>query len=223
MDNLSRIYNLFNLLDYNLNFLKIDKQIYFFKDVIIDNTLNLIFFNKFLNNNNDFIKKTLIKIFKKNTIKNMSLYLFIREFMNYKLLFINNTNTDLLITIFFERYIFFDINVINNFKKYNLTINSFKNFNKLYIFLKDTGMVDLYYNTYAPYMINYYMIIYDELCNHPKLDNFKKRYLKKIQKCKDINSKDLIINMINSNIKNDLIKNNINNKFINYVEKYNIK
>jgi hypothetical protein len=137
------------------------------------------------------------------------------SFMIHKLLY-NMTNKDLLIFVFFSSYIQMIRN--NIYYKYNKELNDFRNYNYLYIFLKKNGYVDKYYNFYAVRMIKNFNKFYKKIINHPEIKEFKNQNKQKIKDFKKIN----LIKLIDKYVNNKFNKENIKNKFIQLIEKYNI-
>lgn len=146
---------------------------------------------------------------------NIKRYL-ITSFMIYKLKQQLTSNKNLLILIFFE--IFIKEIEYELIEKYNKNSNDFANYNELYLFLKKTGYVDIYYNKYANNMIKNYKKFYKKLISFKELTKFKLKKYKEIKNFKDID----LIKLINNYISDKFNKTYIKNKFIEIVEKYNI-
>lgn len=138
-------------------------------------------------------------------------------FMVYKY-FTNDTNKNTLIDIFYSHYIFTDFIKNELHKKYNKSLFDFENYNKLYLFLKEKGYVDKYYNYYAPLMIKNYKKIYSKLNDDNDLLKYKNTIPKQIKDFKDLDIFELIDKKVSNNFNKDYIK----NKFIELCKKYNI-
>jgi hypothetical protein len=130
-----------------------------------------------------------------------------------KLVFKHLTSSKIFINIFYSTY-------LNNIKeeiniKFNKKLTDFSNFNSLYIFLKEKGYVDKFYDFYKPNVIKNYKKIYNQLINNPKLIPFKKNKLKNIKNFKDIDLLKLVDKYVNNNFNKIYIK----NKFIELSQK----
>ena len=149
-------------------------------------------------------------------------YLNINECLAYsyvikKLLFKKILKDKIFIKLFYEDYIHLIKHKIYN--KYKITFNNFSNFNKLYLFLKDKGYVDKYYNGITNKIVKISKKIEKKfLSNNLDYQKFKKRKLKLIKNYKDIDLFELIDNHLNKKFD----KTSIKNKFIAICKKYNI-
>ena len=130
-------------------------------------------------------------------------------FLLYKVKYFNVPNNKILNYIFYEIYLKFEIkNKI--YSKYGKKLTDFPNYNKLYLFLKSTGDVDLFYNKYAKIFIKNYhkfYLKYINLKNRNEYKNFEKKFKKKIKTFDDINILDIIENNINDKFDKKYIKN----------------
>jgi hypothetical protein len=151
-----------------------------------------------------------IKFFYGTKIRILSTY-----FMIYKLTE-NTSDKKILIQLFYIYYI--KLIIKDLYKKHKKILNDFKNYNELYIFLKDKGYVDKYYNYYGPKMINNFNKFYKKLIEHPLIEKFKKKNLHKIKNLNDID----LIKLIDNHVDNKYNKEYIKNKFNKLKEKYNI-
>lgn len=199
---------------FNLKYFIISKNLIFiFNDDIKGNkdyAINILFLKYITNKNKD-----AEKFFYGNIKK-----LLITSFMINKLIKQSISNDKLLINIFFE--IFIKEIKYELIEKYNKNMNDFANFNELYLFLKKTGYVDIYYNKYANNMIKNYKKFYKKLISFKELTKFKLKKSKEIKNFKDIDLMKIINNIANNYAPNKFNKTYIKNKFIEIVEKYNI-
>jgi len=126
-------------------------------------------------------------------------------------------NSSIFFSIFYKKYIKEIEEKI--YKKYNLKISKdFANYNDLYIFLKDKGYVDKFYNNYTKKIIKTYKKTYKKILNHPLFNEYIKKQKEEIKLFSDIN----ILKMIDSDIDPKFNKKYIKNKFIKLSKKYNI-
>jgi hypothetical protein len=173
-----------------------NKSIYCFNDENKDIALTIYFFQKY-------------KYLNISTmIKSLTL-----SYILLKLVYNNLTNSKIFINIFYSTYLNNIKEEIN--KKFNKKLKDFSNFNNLYIFLKEKGYVDKFYNFYKPKVIKNYKKMYNELINNPKLIPFKKNKLKNIKNFRDIDLLELVDKYVNNNFNKIYIK----NKFIELSQK----
>jgi len=188
------------------------KNILLFKDTIINNEIllnimSLIYIGK---NKNKFPEK--YKYFFGNIKKDLCYKFMIKKY------FTNNTNKNILIELFYNEYIFTDFIKNELHKKYNKSLSDFENYNKLYLFLKEKGYVDTYYNYYAPIMVKNCKKLYSKLNDDEDLLKYKNTIPKQIKDFKDLDIFEIIDKKVSNNFNKDYIK----NKFIELCKKYNI-
>ena len=197
----------FNLKYFNLN--KDLIEIYNGNDEYIEEkVLNYYFIKYAIENDINFFKSIT------NTmIKRLSL-----TFLYEKLTKSNKIkNSSIFFSIFYKKYIKEIENEI--YKKYNLKISKdFANYNDLYLFLKDKGYVDKFYNNYTKKIIKTYKKTYKKILNHPLFNDYIKKQKEEIKLFSDIN----ILKMIDSDVDPKFNKKYIKNKFIKLSKKYNI-
>ena len=194
------------------------------KYFIISISKNLIFiFNDDIKGNKDDVINILFLTYITNKNKDAEKFFYgnikkilITSFMINKLTQQSISNDKLLIKIFFDIFIKeIEYEII---EKYGKNKKDFANYNELYLFLKKTGYVDIYYNKYANNMIKNYKKFYKKLISFKELPKFKLKKSKEIKNFKDID----LMKIINNFASNKFNKTYIKNKFIEIVEKYNI-
>jgi hypothetical protein len=152
--------------------------------------------------------------------KNLSKKLITAFIIYKKFLCRKFSNDKILIFLFYNKYIYLIEDELE--KKYKKRLNHFENFNKVYIFLKEKGYVDKYYNYYSIKMIKYYRTYYNRFKYYfqtfPYLDEYK-AYIKK--KTKNFNEIDLL-KVIDKYVHKRFNKEYIKNKFIEITKNYNI-
>lgn len=197
-----------------------------FKEKNIDSFLNVLFFSKLIDNhklilnNSEFINN---KIETKNKTKNKKssdnnklinlLKLLSIQFLFYKLKYTKISNQKVLIYIFYEVYIYELEKELK--KKFNYTLNSLENYKSLYIFLKENGYVDIFYNNYAPLIIKNSNKIFKYIISHPDLLSFKQKNKSLIVNFSKINLNYLIDKKIIQSFNKKYIK----NKFLELIKK----
>jgi hypothetical protein len=152
--------------------------------------------------------------------KNLSKKL-ITSFLRYKLFIYNKlSNKKIFVILFYNVYIYLIEDELE--KKYKKRLNHFENFNTMYIFLKEKGYVDKYYNYYSIKMIKYYRTYYDRLKyfiqTFPHLEEYKKDIQKRIKNFNEINLLKIIDKCVHKPFNKEYIK----NKFIEITKNYNI-
>ena len=205
----------------NFKFLKINLKddiyekntlIYIFNSNIknVENiVLNLSFF-QYLNNNekmDNYIKKS-------NSLLNRLTI----EFIFLKKIYKKISNEKILIQIFYEYYIK-SYEIKSFLEKNNLTLNSFKNYNDLYIFLEKNKFVHKFYNIYSKDIIKNYKKIYDKISLSNECKEYKLEIKKYIENFDDVD----LLKIINKYVDNKFNKKIIKNKFIELSKKYNVK
>ena len=197
----------FNLKYFNLN--KDLIEIYNGDDKYIEEkVLNYYFVKYAIENDINFFKSIT------NTmIKRLSL-----AFLYEKLTKSNKIkNSSIFFSIFYKKYIKEIEDEI--YKKYNLKISKdFANYNDLYLFLKDKGYVDKFYNNYTKKIIKTYKKTYKKILNHPLFNDYIKKQKEEIKLFSDID----ILKMVDSDVDPKFNKKYIKNKFIKLSKKYNI-
>jgi hypothetical protein len=146
-------------------------------------------------------------------IKRLSL-----SFLYAKLISSNKINNNsIFISLFYYKFIKEIQEEI--YKKYNIRINKdLPNYHALYIFLKDKGYVDKFYNNITKKIIKTYKKIYKKILNHHLFNNYMEKQKEEIKLFSDID----ILKMIDSKLDSKFNKKYIKNKFINLSKKYNI-
>ena len=200
------------LKEYNLKYLHIDnKNIYLYNySKNIENKLIFILFIDHLTKIKRYDKY--LTYFYGTQLKRLSTY-----FMFLKLIYKNISDENILINLFYNKYID-DIDVTNYLKLNKVNKNSFSNYHQLYIFLKNGGLVDKYYNEYAPKILKNYHIIYNKFSKLKKFQEFKNKELKKVKLFKDLDLLEVLDKNVNKRFNKEFIK----NKFIELAKKYNI-
>ena len=193
-----------------------------FKEKNIDSFLNVLFFSKLIDNhklilnNSEFINTKYETINKKlsdnNKLINLLKLLSI-QFLFYKLKYTKISNKKALIYIFYEVYIYELEKELK--KKFKYTLNSLENYKSLYIFLKENGYVDIFYNNYAPLIIKNSNKIYKYIISHPDLVRFKEKNKSLIVNFSKINLNYLIDKKIIQSFNKKYIK----NKFLELIKK----
>jgi hypothetical protein len=191
-----------------------DNYIIIFKDEYKDRALNHLFFDSF-----DFMDKKNVKNNSPELIKyiynngDLLTNILTVDFMLYKYQFKEIKNNKVLVYVFYEYYINFIKEEL--YKKYGKTLNSFSNYNNLYIFLKEKGYVDKFYNDYAPVIIKNYKLFYKKLINDPLNEKYRKKILKNIKTFTNID----LLKLVDKHVTNKLNKTYIKNKFIELTQK----
>jgi hypothetical protein len=183
-----------------------NNEIIIFKEEYKDNVLNFLFIDHM-------IKYNINKLLQFIKLKNDILKTLIIDFIIYKFKYKKITNAKALIYIFFTSYtnqIIYEI-----YKKYDKNFNSFSNYNDLYIFLKNKGYVNKFYNKYAPIIISNYKNIYNKIVNDESNIQYKKNIINNIR---NFNTIDLV-ELIDKNINDKLNKTYIKKKFIELCKK----
>jgi hypothetical protein len=198
--NLKYIYLTKNLIElYNNDDKYIEEKVvnYYFVKYAFENDIN--FFNSITNTIIKRLSLTFLygKLTSSNKIKNKTIFIY----------------------IFYYTYIK-DIDFENEiYKKYNLKISKdFANYNDLYIFLKNKGYVDKFYNNYTKKIIKTYKKTYKKILNHPLFNEYIKKQKEEIKLFSDID----ILKMVDSDVDSKFNKKYIKNKFIQLSKKYNI-
>jgi hypothetical protein len=137
-------------------------------------------------------------------------------FMFLKITTKSPNNNKLLIEIFY--YDYFRMLYKELYYKYNISLNDFPNYETIYLFLKNHGYVDKFYNVYSKIILKNYEKYYNNVINDPNFEKFKIKKLKNIKNFNDLNVLELVDKYVNQKFN----KNYIKNKFIEIVEKYNI-
>lgn len=187
-----------------------DKNILLFKDtpIIKENLLNVLSLIHIYLNKYKYPEK--YEYFFGNIEKDLCSQFILTKYFN------NDTNKNILIVIFYDYFIFLIQPELH--KKYNKILSDFENYNKLYLFLKENGYVDKYYNYYSPIMIKNYKKFYSKLDKDTDLLKYKNKMVKNIKDFKSIDIFELIDKKVSDNFNKDYIK----NKFIELCKKYNI-
>jgi hypothetical protein len=201
------------LKEYNLKYLYIDsRKIYLYNnnDKNIEKKLIFILFIDYLTKIKKYDKY--LAYFYGSELRRLSTY-----FMFLRLIFKNISDQNILIKLFFDKYIN-DNDVTNYLKKHHLDKNSFSNYQQIYYFLKEGGLVDKYYNKYSPKIIKKYRTMYNKFSKLKKFKEFKNKELKKVKFFKDLDLLDVVDKNVNKRFNKEFIK----NKFIELAKKYNI-
>ncbi len=98
------------------------------------------------------------------------------EGINYKLQYVDISDTDLLSLLFYKRYIMYYRNEIE--KKYQIQYEQFQNFHQLYQYFKEVGLIHTFFQQYGPKILSYIRVFIPMIRNHPLFPGF----IKKIQK-----------------------------------------
>ena len=204
---------------------KKDDIIFVFKEKNKDFFLNILFFLELLDNNKFNIENiqninninliNVKKISNKNKLLDLLRLLSI-EFLLYKSKYINITNQEVLIYLFYKIYILIIEKELK--KKFNLTLHNFENYHFLYIFLKEKGYVDIFYNNYGPIIINNQKNIYKYILNHPNLQKFKIKFENNKSLIKNFSEIDLNY-LIDKKMYQNFNKDYIKNKFMKLTKK----
>jgi hypothetical protein len=197
----------FNLKYFNLN--KDLIQIYSGDDEYIEEkVLNYYFVKYAFKNDINFFKSITNTMLKRLTL----------SFLYGKLTSSNKIkNRQIFIYLFYKNYIKEIKEEI--YKKYNLRIGKdFANYNHLYLFLKDKGYIDKFYNNYTKKIIANYKKIYKKILNHPLFNEYIKKQKEEIKLFSELD----ILKMVDSDIDSKFNKKYIKNKFIKLSKKYNI-
>jgi hypothetical protein len=197
----------FNLKYFNLN--KGIIQIYNGDDEYIEEkVLNYYFIKYAIKNDMNFLKSITNTMLKRLTL----------TFLYGKLTSSNKIkNRQIFIYLFYKNY----IKEIDDeiYKKYNLKISKdFENYNHLYLFLKDKGYVDKFYNNYSKKIIKNYKKTYKKILNHPLFNEYIKKQKEEIKLFSELD----ILKMVDSDVDSKFNKKYIKNKFIQLSKKYNI-
>lgn len=128
-------------------------------------------------NINQFLK--LVYLEKKFKTSKKKEEILIINFIIYKLMYKNYTNTDIFTMLFFFTYIKLILPFIK--KKYSKNFLDFSNYHDLYIFLEKIGLVKIFYNGWKPYILKNYKKIYEKIISNPDFEIFKKKEIKKIE------------------------------------------
>lgn len=197
----------FNLKYFNLN--KGIIQIYNCDDKYIEEkVLNYYFVKYAIQNDISFFKSITNTMLKRLTL----------TFLYGKLTSSNKIkNRQIFIYLFYKNYIKEIEEEI--YKKYNLRIGKdFANYNHLYLFLKDKGYVDNFYNNYSKKIIKNYKKTYKKILNHPLFNEYIKKQKEEIKLFSELD----ILKMVDSDVDPKFNKKYIKNKFIQLSKKYNI-
>ena len=197
----------FNLKYFNLN--KGIIQIYNGDDKFIEEkVLNYYFVKYAIDNDINFFKSITNTMLKRLTL----------TFLYGKLTSSNKIkNSSIFIYLFYKNYIKEIEEEI--YKKYNLRISKdFANYNHLYLFLKDKGYVDKFYNNYSKKIIKNYKKTYKKILNHPLFNDYIKKQKEEIKLFSELD----ILKMLDSDVDSKFNKKYIKNKFIKLSKKYNI-
>ena len=197
----------FNLKYFNLN--KGIIQIYNCDDKYIEEkVLNYYFVKYAIQNDISFFKSITNTMLKRLTL----------TFLYGKLTSSNKIkNRQIFIYLFYKNYIKEIEEEI--YKKYNLRIGKdFANYNHLYLFLKDKGYVDNFYNNYSKKIIKNYKKTYKKILNHPLFNEYIKKQKEEIKLFSELD----ILKMVDSDVDSKFNKKYIKNKFIKLSKKYNI-
>ena len=197
----------FNLKYFNLN--KDIIQIYNCDDKYIEEkVLNYYFVKYAIQNDISFFKSITNTMLKRLTL----------TFLYGKLTSSNKIkNRQIFIYLFYKNYIKEIEEEI--YKKYNLRIGKdFANYNHLYLFLKDKGYVDNFYNNYSKKIIKNYKKTYKKILNHPLFNEYIKKQKEEIKLFSELD----ILKMVDSDVDPKFNKKYIKNKFIQLSKKYNI-
>jgi len=160
--------------------------------------------------------------YSKNIKKYISSKNYIVEYLAYcyilnKLLYNKISNNKNFIKVFYEEYIHIIKHKIYN--KYKKTLHNFPNYNKLYLFLKDKGYIDKYYNDITKKIVKTSKKIEKRfILNKLDYEKFKSKKIKLIKNYRDIDLFELTDNHLNKKFD----KTSIKNKFIAICKKYNI-
>jgi hypothetical protein len=134
-----------------------------------------------------------------------------------KLLYKRITDNKIFIKLFYEKYILIIKEEIYN--KYKISLNNFPNYNKLYLFLKDKGYVEYYYNIITKKIVKISKKIEKKfILNKLDYEKFKLKKIKLIKNYKDID----LFELIDKHLNKKFDKTSIKNKFIAICKKYNI-
>ena len=194
---------------HNIKYYKINEiAIYIFHNDNEKDLIDILFLNHIIK-----IDEKMNRYFNGNLLKKLTTFFMISKITNKKI-----SDKNILISIFYNSYISSDELKNELLEKYNITIQDFPNYNKLYLFLKKHGYVDKYYNMYAPKMLKNYKTFYKKLISNKKRINFHLKIIKKIKKFSDIN----LLKIADSYVNNKFNKKYIKNKFIELSEKYNL-
>lgn len=194
---------------HNIKYYKINEiSIYIFHNDNEKDLMDILFLSHITK-----IDEKMNRYFNGNLLKKLTtLFMFLKITTN------KISDRNILIRIFYEYYIHSDKLKDELLKKYNITIQDFANFNKLYIFLKKYGYVDTYYNVYTPKILKNYKTFYKKLISNKKRIKFHLKIVKKIKKFSDIN----LLEIADSYLNNKFNKKYIKNKFIELSKKYNL-
>lgn len=162
---------------YRINLKKSNYIYYIFKKENSDKIFNIFFLNNIIRK-----EKELYKYYFGTIEKTLTTIFLIK-----KIQYVKESNKNILIMIFYQEY----YNIISNelYEKYGITKDYFPNYKHLYIFLKNNGYVDLYFNNYSLYILKSYSFFYNKLLSHKKIDLYKKKEMKNIESLKTINLK----------------------------------
>jgi hypothetical protein len=200
---ISKLLVLHRIQQNNYNYIFTNNSITLIDNNYIDTYLNLLFLEKIKEEFNDYISEGFDKWLSYN-------------FYQCKLFYNLLNDNEILILIFYNYYIKHESFKDELYESFNKTIKDFRNYNELYLFLKKHKYVDTYYKLYGKYAIKNYTYVEDKVLNHPKINNFKKIYIKKIKKFSSFN----LLKIINKkNIDNKFNIKYIKNKFIELTQK----
>jgi hypothetical protein len=175
------------------------KHYYIFNNKNIDKIINHCFYKKCILENKNI----------KNFFYGSDIKMYSTLFLLYKVKYFNVPNNKILNYIFYEIYLKFEIKS-KIYSKYGKKLTDFPNYNKLYLFLKSTGDVNLFYNKYAKIFIKNYhkfYLKYISLKNNIEYKDFETTFIKKIKNFENIDILDIIDNNINDQFDKKYIKN----------------
>ena len=190
--------------NFNLKYVKINNNnIFIFNDDvkgIKDVVINILFLG-YLADVNLKAKKYFYETLDKTLIT---------TFMLHKCALNKISDKNILIIIFYQKFIYLDEFKEDLMKNHNVTLANFSNYEELYKFLKKNGYVNKFYNVYAPKMINNYKKFYNKLKSYKELLDYKIEKENEIKNFKDIDLLKLVDYYVNNKFNKEYIK----NKFI---------
>ena len=111
-------------------------------------------------------------------------------YFDYKLRYINQTDNEIFIRIFYDTYVGF---MLKYLKK---SFNDFPNYHMLYLYLKHKNLVKKYYIYYLPIMKNNFNKFYKRILKDPlDFELYKRNESKKIKSFRDIDINKIIQNL----------------------------
>ncbi len=123
----------------------------------------------------------------------------------------NMTSNEILIVLFFNRY----IKMIGNelIMEYGVNLKAFHNYHDLFMFLKEKGYVNLFFNKMGPKIIKGIPIIIDKVENHPLFPKYVNMIHKKEMKdLRDFSIEDLVDKFLPKSMNKEKILKKFNNE-----------